>query len=74
MEIEWNALVQSTVWCTLGLVALLDKLLHVVVDYKMIAKHHCDLVMKQRNILLGHCNSITVAMMVWEQDKTCKKR
>lgn len=64
MEMELNALVQSTVWCTLGLVALLDKLLCVVVDLKMIAKHHCGLVMKKRNILLGQCNGIPVAMVV----------
>ena len=73
MEMEWNALVQTTVWCTLGLVALLDKLLCMVVDHKMIAKHLCGLVMKKRNILLGHGNSIPVAVVVWEQDKIVRK-
>lgn len=40
------------------------KSLSVVADHKIIAKHHCGLVMKKRNILLGHCNSIPVAMVV----------
>lgn len=30
MEMEWNALMQSTVWCTLGQAALLEKELSVV--------------------------------------------
>lgn len=64
METEQNAVVQITVWFTLGLVALLDKLLCMVVDHKIIAKHCFRLIMKRRNILLGHCGDIPVTMVV----------
>lgn len=60
---------QSTAWCALGLVVVLDNLLCMVVDHKMIAKHCFSSVIKRRNMLLGHCNGIPCGHGNWEQEQ-----